>query len=51
MPTTFGGQGQARDKVAAAVGTNARTLERAKVVVEQGIPELVEAMDALAVLQ
>jgi ParB family chromosome partitioning protein len=37
--------GRARDKVAAALGTNWKTLESAETVVAQGVPELVTAMD------
>ena len=39
-------KGQARDKIAAAIGTNSRTLRRINVVMDRGTPELQDAMDA-----
>lgn len=42
---TEASKGEAKDKVAAAVGMSRPTLERAKIVVEKGVPELVRAVD------
>ena len=38
--------GRSRDKVASAVGMSHDTLSKARKVVEQGTPELIDAMDA-----